>query len=96
MTGFDFKGVRDVNPRMADVDIIEWAMREERIILTSDKDFGELVFKNKLSHHGVLLLRIDENTTEEKINIISGILQSHTEKLKNHFCVYQNKLLRVR
>lgn len=50
LTGFDFNGVRDVNPRMGDVDIIEWAISEERIIITSDKDFGELVFKNKLSH----------------------------------------------
>ncbi len=93
---FDFKCVRDKNPKMIDVDIVHWANNEERIIITSDKDFGELIFKNKMAHHGVLLLRIDEITTEEKINIISGILKSHKEKLQNHFCVYQNKLLRVR
>ena len=42
---------------------IEWAARgeqEKRIILTSDKDFGELVFRDRLASHGIVLLRLDE------------------------------------
>ena len=96
LSGYDFACVRDKNPRMEDADIVDWANREERIIVTADKDFGELVFKHKLSHHGVLLLRIDENTTQEKIKIITRVIIGHNEKLENHFSVYQNNLLRVR
>jgi predicted nuclease of predicted toxin-antitoxin system len=40
-----------------------WAIRaeqEQRVILTSDKDFGELVFRDKLASHGIVLLRLDD------------------------------------
>lgn len=42
----------------SDVEVLELANREERIMITFDKDFGELVFKEKLIHKGVIFLRL--------------------------------------
>lgn len=42
--GHDVVSVRDRDPRMADVDILTWAVAEERLVVTMDKDFGELVY----------------------------------------------------
>jgi predicted nuclease of predicted toxin-antitoxin system len=92
----DFKCIRDIDPRMADDEIIRIAKQENRIIITSDKDFGELVYKRGLAHQGVLLLRIDELTVQQRISVISQIITEHGAMLNGHFCVFQKDLLRVR
>lgn len=49
----------DVAPRAIDAEVIERAHRESRLLLTEDKDFGELVFRQARSVPGIVLLRID-------------------------------------
>lgn len=56
--GHDVAWVRIVAPGMTDPDVMAWAMRDERILLTFDKDFGELAGKSALPRTcGVVLLR---------------------------------------
>jgi predicted nuclease of predicted toxin-antitoxin system len=47
--GIDIKTVRDTTPGLSDRDRIKLANREGRIIITFDKDFGKLIFKEKMS-----------------------------------------------
>jgi predicted nuclease of predicted toxin-antitoxin system len=55
---------------MEDLNIIEIAVKENASIISMDKDFGELVFKNKLSHKGIMLLKVEEAVAEEKLAAI--------------------------
>ncbi len=56
--GQDVIWVRTVAPGMPDHQVLDWAMREERILLTFDKDFGELARGSSLPPScGVILLR---------------------------------------
>ena len=41
--GYDALRVADVDPRMEDFNILQWALREKRIIITTDQDFEELI-----------------------------------------------------
>ncbi|MGO8900265.1 MAG: DUF5615 family PIN-like protein [Isosphaeraceae bacterium] len=50
----------EASPGTADIRWVEIAEQEQRVILTSDKDFGELVFREGLTSHGVVLLQLDE------------------------------------
>ena len=88
--------VRSLNAEMADTDIIELANREDAIIITMDKDFGELIFKNKIQHKGVLLLRLEDAVAEEKLAVIQNIFPEYLLDIKNKFAVYQNGKLRIR
>ena len=81
---------------MPDADILSIANKEERLVVTMDKDFGELVFQNKLAHHGVLLLRLDNATGEEKAIIVLRIIQDFGNQLIGKFSVYKNGRLRIR
>ena len=45
--GHDVIWVRIVAPGMTDPDVLAWAVREERILLTFDKDFGELALEGE-------------------------------------------------
>ena len=81
---------------MADTGILKLAEQEEAIIITMDKDFGELIFKSHALHKGILLLRLEDALIEEKLAAIQNIFPDHLQKLKNNFLVYQNGKLRIR
>lgn len=94
--GYDLKTVRDLDPRMSDDDILRWAVREQRLVVTMDKDFGEMVYRSGQVHAGVLLLRLDDATGDEKVRVIRAIFTRQGHQLTSHFSVYQNGRLRIR
>jgi len=49
-----------------------------------------------LPHGGVLLLRLEEARADEKVEIIEKILEKHSDKLFNNFCVFKDGRLRIR
>jgi predicted nuclease of predicted toxin-antitoxin system len=59
--------VRDIDARMEDEEIIRTAVTENRMVITMDKDFGELVYHSSMEHSGVLLLRLEDATGTEKL-----------------------------
>lgn len=93
---YDVKSVRDLDPRMRDIDILHLAAEEQRIVITMDKDFGELVYREGLSHAGVMLFRMEDATGLEKASVLVNLLAQHADKIQGRFCVYQNGRLRVR
>jgi len=95
-SGFDTKTIRSIDPEMEDLDIIRLAQSEDRMVLTMDKDFGELVYHSASSHAGVLLLRLDDATGEAKRRVVESILAEHADRMKLCFCVYQKGKLRIR
>ena len=88
--GHEVISVRELDPRMKDVDILDLATREGCLVITTDKDFGELVFRSGHKHAGVLLLRL------EKMEVVREIFASYGEELLGSFSVYQSGRLRIR
>ena len=93
---YDIKVIRDIDPRMKDRDVLKLAVTEKRMVITMDKDFGELVFNSGLNHSGVLLLRLEDAKADEKVKIVEEILKKYEDKITNNFCVYQHGKLRIR
>jgi predicted nuclease of predicted toxin-antitoxin system len=93
---YDLKAVRDIDPRMIDRDILKIAVSENRMVITMDKDFGELVYNSGMFHSGVLILRIEDANADEKVKTLEKILIEHQDKLLNNFCVFQRGKLRIR
>jgi predicted nuclease of predicted toxin-antitoxin system len=94
--GIDVVAVRSIDPRMGDAAILHLAVVEQRVVITMDKDFGELVVRAGQSHAGVLLLRLDDARSEEKVAIVNQIFAQHADNLVGNFCIYQNGRLRIR
>ncbi|MGC9027875.1 MAG: DUF5615 family PIN-like protein [bacterium] len=94
--GYDVKCIRKINPRLTDVEILKIAVSERRMIITMDKDFGELIYHCGLAHAGVMLLRLGDAHSKEKIKVVENILKNYSDKILNRFCVYQNGILRIR
>jgi predicted nuclease of predicted toxin-antitoxin system len=55
--GFDATRSADLIPAAADQDVLELAVREQRVLLTEDNDFGELTMRLRLPSLGIV--RID-------------------------------------
>jgi predicted nuclease of predicted toxin-antitoxin system len=66
------------------------------MVITMDKDFGELVHKLSMRHSGVLILRMEDAKGAEKAEVVRGILTKFETEIIGKFCVYQDGRLRVR
>jgi predicted nuclease of predicted toxin-antitoxin system len=88
--------VRDKDPRMSDTDILAWAVQDQRLVVTMDKDFGDLVYLSRQPHAGILLLRLEHADSAAKVKVVETIVTQYGDQLPAHFSVYQDGRLRVR
>ncbi len=83
-------------PGSPDADWLATAEQEKRIVLTADKDFGELVFRDGLNSHGVVLLRLDDVTAAEAAIAIARVWSVVEANPFGRFIVITQKKTRVR
>ncbi len=94
--GFDATLITAINPSMSDVDILLIAENEARMVITMDKDFGDLVYHSGKAHKGVLLLRLEDASGEEKAITMQFIMENFKDQIEGKFCVFKNGRLRIR
>jgi predicted nuclease of predicted toxin-antitoxin system len=93
--GYDMVAIRSLNPDMSDDDILAIAVREQRLVVTMDKGFGESVHRHKAANAGVLLLRLDDAMSQEKAAVIAKIFSERGDDLLGNFSVYKKGRLRI-
>ena len=94
--GYGTKSIRNIDPRMPDEKILQIAVQEKRMVITMDKDFGELVYNSGLPRAGVLLLRVENCNSAEKLSIVERVLRKYRDGIYGKFCVYKDNKLRIR
>ena len=94
--GFDVVSVISQMRGTDDLSIIQTAIIEERIIVTNDKDFGELVFHQNLKPRGVLFLRLEDESTVNKLKVVRTILRQYLKILEGNFVVVTERKIRKR
>ncbi|MBI4549099.1 MAG: DUF5615 family PIN-like protein [Ignavibacteriae bacterium] len=72
---------------ISDDEILALAQRERAVLITADKDFGELVFRLRRASHGVMLLRLAGISKEAKCNAVSDSTRRPEDELKTSFTV---------
>lgn len=86
--GFDIISIGKDNPSVLDSEVMLIAIKEERVILTFDRDYGELIFKhNYKPDNGVIYLRIEEFDPIDPGIIIERILNNKEIDLRNALTV---------
>jgi predicted nuclease of predicted toxin-antitoxin system len=74
--------------------LINKANEENWILVTSDKDFGELVYRQRRPHKGVILFRLDDFRLENRINVISRLIDQYGDRIEDNFVVVEEKRVR--
>ncbi len=87
--GHEVIAVIEIMPGADDTLILELAVREERIFLTEDRDFGQLVFAAAKPMAGVILLRFPSTTRAQLPSLVADLVAKHAERLKGSFVVVQ-------
>jgi predicted nuclease of predicted toxin-antitoxin system len=78
-----------------DEELLQKSVFENYILITSDKDFGEMIFKSNKKHKGVILIRCQPNNYKQKIIVLAKLLTNYADKLENNFVVVTNENVRI-
>ena len=93
--GHDVVRVSTKDPRMSDDDILSWAVKEKRVIITTDKDFEEMIWREEKKHCGVL--RLENLPRSERKALLRDVLKHHMKVLESGSIVIAlSKKFRVR
>ena len=78
--GHDVLSARDGYASASDQALLDLAYREERVLVTEDKDFGELVFSLRLPHP--CIVRLDGLTAEEEAAAVQNLIERHSAAMQ--------------
>lgn len=88
--------VAEAAPGLTDDEVLELANSRNAILLTADKDFGELVFRLGQVHTGVVLLRLMGLASALQAQIVVEVVERHGAQMKRTFTVVTPKMVRIR
>lgn len=94
--GYNIKWISDISPGVSDRVVYRIAQEDSRIILTEDKDFGELAVRYKLNVIGVILLRISSVKKDLRKERVFELLEKFPEKIEGHLIVVDSEKFRFR
>lgn len=94
--GFDVVYIAELAPGVSDQFVLQQADESGALLITADKDFGEMVFRQQQASHGVLLLRLSGLATESKVATVLDALEQHGGEMFTGFSVLSPGTLRIR
>jgi predicted nuclease of predicted toxin-antitoxin system len=94
--GHEVVYIAEMSPGIDDDTILRQANDSNALLLTLDKDFGELIFRQRLVHAGVILIRLAGLQPATKADVVSAALREHETELFNTFSVISPGSIRIR
>ena len=94
--GYTVLYVAEMEPGISDHDVLNLANHEGAILLTADKDFGELVFRQGKVTHGIVLVRLAGLLPAIKADIIAATIEDHGDEFLRSFTVITSGSVRIR
>ncbi len=94
--GHDVQYTFEKNPGTKDVEVLSNAYDGNRILLTEDKDFGELVYRLRRPSKGIILIRIDVEDRRLKNIMLSRLIRQYSDRLAGAFVVVEASRFRFR
>jgi predicted nuclease of predicted toxin-antitoxin system len=95
-SGHDVTRIATEHPAgLPDSDVLALAFRERRTLLTADRDFGDLVFRQRQPHAGVILLRLEDEELATKVSRLEHVLDAFADRL-DQFLVVTARSVRLR
>ena len=94
-SGHDVAWILTEAPSSRDRDILIRATAEDRVLVTADKDFGELAFRSDMqAPSGVVLLRVRGSSSSRVAQIVAAAIESRDD-WSGHFSVVENHRVRM-
>ena len=94
--GYDVLYVAELAPGLDDAAVLDSANREGRLLLTADKDFGEIVVREQRLSTGVILLRLAGLSNQREAMLTLRAIQENSDRLAGHLLVIGAGQVRIR
>jgi predicted nuclease of predicted toxin-antitoxin system len=94
--GHEVLYVMEMEPGISDAEVLCLTNLEKSILVTADKDFGELIFRQGKIAKGVILVRLAGLSPEVKAEVVVDAVKDHAGELLQAFTVITPVTVRVR
>ena len=94
--GHAVKYVAELEPGISDDIVLKIANEEESLLLTADKDFGELVFRQRRLSSGIVLIRLAGLSPDKKAEVVASAIKKHAPEMPKTFSVIMPGNIRIR
>lgn len=95
-SGHDVLYVAELAPGIDDEIILGQSRESGAVLITADKDFGELVFRQRKLHSGIVLLRLAGLSAEQNAETAAFVFTRHSGELSQRFTVVTQRSIRIR
>ena len=96
LKGITVVSISEESIGIKDEDVLNIAVNNQCLLITEDKDFGELTYRLKLDHKGILLIRLSQLPRIERIELVVQVIENHFNELYNNFSVIDKRGLRIK
>jgi predicted nuclease of predicted toxin-antitoxin system len=93
--GHDVTAVLEESPGAEDEAVIALARREERVLITEDRDFGQLFYAATRPTCGVVLLRFPSNARNSMLKAVTDLVEERGAALADRFVVAEPGRVRI-
>jgi predicted nuclease of predicted toxin-antitoxin system len=94
--GHEVLAVVELAPSISDETVLALANDHHALLLTADKDFGELVYRLRRVHWGVVLIRLAGLDPRQKAILVERVFELRSRELRDSFTVISHSTVRVR
>lgn len=93
--GFDVFLIREQLSGISDYEVAAFAQHKQGLIITEDKDFGELVFAHNIRSISVVFLRYDKADLNQVTQSLLRIVREYFDKTDNYFITITATKIRI-
>jgi predicted nuclease of predicted toxin-antitoxin system len=94
--GHDVLYVAEMEPGLPDQVVLQRANEHSALLVTEDKDFGELVYRRGFVHFGLVLVRLAGLSPPAKARVVSKVIADRAPEMPNAFSVISPGMVRIR
>ncbi len=95
-SGYETLYIAEKHPGISDLQVVNVVKQYKGLLITEDKDFGELVFSHGIQYLSVVLLRYDQPQYDQIENAVLHVIKSHYQKPGNWFITITKGKVRIR
>jgi predicted nuclease of predicted toxin-antitoxin system len=92
--GHEVLSIYDEERGLQDDQVIQRAYEGNWVLITGDKDFGELVYRERRPHNGVVLLRLENQRREYRVQAVRRLLERYGDRIPGSFVVVTEQKVR--
>jgi predicted nuclease of predicted toxin-antitoxin system len=94
--GYNIFAIVEHHPGITDEEVLQIAYDKSAVLITQDKDFGELTFRMGKPHHGIIRLRLSGLPPLQKAGIVISVFEEHKQELPSSFTVILSDFVKIR